>query len=57
MCQAADRSKLFLLQDPQQLHLHLERQLANLVEECGAAVCGVQKSQFLVVAPVKAPFA
>ncbi len=40
---AAYRSKLFLLQHPEQFHLQLVRKLANLIEECGAPVGCVQQ--------------
>ena len=52
----ADRDHLPLLERGQQLGLEVERQIADLVEEQGAAVGRLHPPDPVAAAPVKAPF-
>ena len=53
---AADARELALLEHAQELGLHRQRQLADLVEEQRAAVGGLEQADLRSRAPVKAPF-
>ena len=52
---AADAADLLALEHAQELRLHRERQLADLVEEDGAAVRALERAGVALVAPVNAP--
>ena len=47
----ADGPKLLLLQNPQEFHLQIERQFADLVEECSAAVGEFDQPGLVIVRP------
>jgi hypothetical protein len=52
----AEADDLSLLQDAEQLDLERSRQVADLVEEEGAAVGRLEPADLVLEAPVKAPF-
>ena len=54
--QRTDRPELTLLQHAQQLHLHLERQIPNLIEERRPPFASSSSPRFASPAPVNAPF-
>ena len=53
---AADTLERPLLEHAQQLHLHVEGHVADLVEKQSAAVGELEPADAVVIAPVNAPF-
>ena len=49
LCDSADRPEFFLLEDAQQFDLDVERQLSDLIEECGTPIGHVEQAELLIV--------
>jgi len=55
-CKSAHGAELAFLDEPEQLDLHFEREIADFVEEGGTAVASSTSPFLFSTAPLKAPF-